>query len=136
VAIVRAVDQTSEDWREGVKTLLRVAKAHGAEALCLMDQWCDPGCGAPSHVHTGVEEVLLILGGSATVTLGEESVVASTGDAVVVSPGTWHSFTNASEEQLHILAVFADATPPVEYVDEPGVTYSIGAQSIPHRSPS
>ena len=55
--------QTLEEWRPGVRTLLRVSSASGARDLCIVEQWHDPGCGAPTHRHRGVEEVIVVLEG-------------------------------------------------------------------------
>jgi hypothetical protein len=37
----------TEQWREGVLTRMLVSAATGAAELCIFEQFCDPGCGAP-----------------------------------------------------------------------------------------
>ena len=54
--------QPFEEWRAGVMTRMRVSSITGARQLCLFDQFCEPGKGAPTHRHT-VEEVLTVLDG-------------------------------------------------------------------------
>src|SRR3954469_7695906 len=54
VLVVPPSAQTREEWRPGVQTLLRVSAATGARDLSLLEQWHEPGCGAPTHVHRGV----------------------------------------------------------------------------------
>jgi hypothetical protein len=56
---MRTVDleqQPSEQWRAGVKTRMWTSAANGAAQLCLFEQWCESGHGAPTHLHA-VEEV-------------------------------------------------------------------------------
>ena len=50
-------DQPLERWREGVMTRMRMSALLGGRQLCIFDQFCDPGLGAPIHSHA-VEEVL------------------------------------------------------------------------------
>ena len=56
--------QATEEWRAGVVTRMRVSAVTGAVALCIFEQWCAPGTGAPTQTHP-VEEVLTILNGQA-----------------------------------------------------------------------
>ena len=51
--------QPREEWRAGVTTRMRVSAANGATQLCMFEQWCEPGHGAPTHLHA-VEEVLCV----------------------------------------------------------------------------
>ena len=55
--IVDVNQQPSEEWRAGVTTRMRASAANNATQLCLFEQWCDPGHGAPTHLHA-VEEIL------------------------------------------------------------------------------
>ena len=57
-------DQPLERWREGVMTRMRVSALLGGRQLCIFDQFCDPGLGAPIHSHA-VEEVLEVIEGTA-----------------------------------------------------------------------
>ena len=50
-------NQPLERWREGVMTRMRTSALLGGRQLCIFDQLCDPGFGAPIHGHA-VEEVL------------------------------------------------------------------------------
>ena len=71
---MRIVDhegQTSEQWRPGVMTRMHVSAATGAVQLCVFQQWCDPGKGAPTHLHA-VEEVLTVLDGEAEIWIEDE----------------------------------------------------------------
>ena len=48
------IDHASEpldEWRPGVGTRMLVSALTGAERLCVFEQFCDPGRGAPAHLH-------------------------------------------------------------------------------------
>ena len=60
--IIEHDGQTMEEWRPGVTTRMRISSQTGANQLCVFEQWCDPGLGAPTHLHA-VEEILTVLAG-------------------------------------------------------------------------
>jgi mannose-6-phosphate isomerase-like protein (cupin superfamily) len=106
---MRVIDhggQEQELWRPGVLTRMRISTATGAEQLCVFEQWCDPGCGAPPHLHT-VEEVLTVLAGRAEIRIGEEHATLTAGQSVIVPAGHRHGFRNTGETVLHIEAILA-----------------------------
>jgi len=91
--IVDLAQVPREEWRKGVLTRMRVSAANGAAQLCLFEQWCDPGCGAPARLHT-VEEVLTVLDGCAEIWVGEERTTVMDGQSVIVPAGQRHGFRN------------------------------------------
>ena len=97
-----------------------------------MEQLCAPGAGAPPHRHEGVEEVIFVLEGRACIHVGSEKAELVAGESVVVPASSRHGFTNVGTGNLRILAVFAAATPLVEYEDEPGLL-EIGGQGSKRR---
>jgi mannose-6-phosphate isomerase-like protein (cupin superfamily) len=98
--------QTIEQWRPGVRTRMQAARSVGTSSLCVFEQWCDPGCGAPLHTHD-VEEILTVLSGEALITVGTSSSRVHAGQSVVVPPATSHGFTNSGRDELHIQAILA-----------------------------
>jgi mannose-6-phosphate isomerase-like protein (cupin superfamily) len=104
--VIDHVGQERELWRPGVLTRMRISTAAGAEQLCVFEQWCDPGCGAPPHRHT-VEEVLTVLAGRADIWIGEEHATLTAGQSVIVPAGHRHGFRNPGETVLHIEAILA-----------------------------
>ena len=124
--VVRADEQTVEEWRAGVRTRLIASAATGAKSLCVFEQWSEPGRGAPTHSHDDAEEVLVVLEGSAKIWVGDEASVLEGGGAVIVPAGVWHGFENVSDRILHTLAAFADAAPLVSYADAPNEALRIG----------
>jgi quercetin dioxygenase-like cupin family protein len=98
--------QPNEDWRPGVVTRMRVAASNGARQLCQFEQWCDPGCGAPTHVHA-VEEILTVLAGEAEVWIEDEKKMLTAGHSALVQAGRKHGFLNTGSTTLHVLATLA-----------------------------
>jgi quercetin dioxygenase-like cupin family protein len=123
------------EWRPGVRTRLHAGAATGATQLCVLEQWCDPGTGAPTHTHFEVEELIAVLEGEAEFWVDGERRRVPAGETILLPPFSRHGFTNAGEGVLHTLAVFGAAAPPVEYEEEPGVVYGIGDAGTVRRDP-
>jgi len=67
-----------EQWRDGVMTRMRVSAVNGAQQLCPFEQFCEPGKGAPTHMHS-VEEVLTVLSGEAEIWVEDERATCTGG---------------------------------------------------------
>ena len=103
------IDHASEpldEWRPGVVTRMLVSALTGAERLCVFEQFCEPGRGAPTHRHA-VEEVLAVVDGTAEVWLDAERAALTTGQSVVVPAGRRHGFRNTGPATLHVRATLA-----------------------------
>jgi mannose-6-phosphate isomerase-like protein (cupin superfamily) len=74
--------------------------------LCVFEQWCEPGKGAPTHLHA-VEEVLTVLQGQAEIWVEDASEPLTAGQSVVVPAGRRHGFRNTGGEILHVMATLA-----------------------------
>jgi mannose-6-phosphate isomerase-like protein (cupin superfamily) len=109
-------DQPLEKWREGVMTRMRMSALLGGRQLCIFDQFCDPGLGAPLHVHA-VEEVLEVIEGTAEIRLGNKSAIVKPNQSVVVPAGAKHGFRNIESTTLHVRATLAAAIFEASYVD-------------------
>lgn len=120
--------QPKEEWRAGVVTRMRVSSLTGATAMCIFEQWCEPGAGAPLHSHN-VEEVLSVLGGKMEVHLGDERVVLMKDESVIIPAGLVHGFRNIGGEELHVEAILA--APYFEAVPSPQ-----GEASVRWKSPT
>jgi mannose-6-phosphate isomerase-like protein (cupin superfamily) len=117
---MRIVDhacQESEQWRPGVMTRMRASSVTGAAQLCVFEQWCEPGKGAPTHLHA-VEEVLSVLNGHAEVWLDGETATLSSGQSIVVPAGSKHGFRNSGTSTLHVLATLAAPIFEASFDDE------------------
>jgi quercetin dioxygenase-like cupin family protein len=107
-------DMPSERWRPGVETRMLVSARNGAAQLCIFEQWVAPGAGAPTHSHP-MEEVLTVREGEAEMWMGDERVIVSAGQSLIVPAGRKHGFCNSGNLTLHLHAVLAspifEATP-------------------------
>jgi mannose-6-phosphate isomerase-like protein (cupin superfamily) len=98
--------EPKDEWRAGVVTRMLVSAANGSAQLCLFQQWCDPGKGAPTHMHA-VEEILTVLEGHADVWIEDDRSVVSAGESVIVPAGLRHGFRNSGQSTLRVQAVLA-----------------------------
>lgn len=113
---IRDEDRKLEIWRDGVSTRMFVSAATGAAQLTVFEQWCDPGCGAPDHVHA-VEEVLRVLNGVAEIWVGNERRTVAPGESVIIPAGVRHGFKNTGTDPLHTLAILAEPIFEVHYTE-------------------
>ena len=109
--------QPREEWRQGVLTRMRTSAVNGAGQLCIFEQWCDVGHGAPTHLHA-VEEVLHVLDGQAEVWIGESRATLSSGQLVIVPAGRKHGFSNTGTSVLHIQSTLASPVFEAAYDDK------------------
>jgi mannose-6-phosphate isomerase-like protein (cupin superfamily) len=124
---VNPEDTPMEHWRPGVETRMLISARNGAAQLCMFEQWIAPGNGAPTHSHP-VEEVLTVRQGQAEMWIGQERVVVTAGQSLIVPAGRQHGFHNSGQVTLHLHAVLAssvfEATP--EGATEPVLRWSLG----------
>jgi quercetin dioxygenase-like cupin family protein len=106
VNILDHARQPFEEWRPGVRTRMQVSALTGAVQLCLFEQFCDPGKGAPTHLHS-VEEVLTVLAGTADVWVDDERATVGAGQSLLIPAGQKHGFRNTGDTVLHVQAVLA-----------------------------
>jgi mannose-6-phosphate isomerase-like protein (cupin superfamily) len=98
--------QPTEKWRDGVMTRMRMSLLLGGRQLCIFDQFCDYGLGAPIHVHA-VEEVLEVIDGRAEISLDGETAIVTTNQSVLIPAGMKHGFRNLDKKVLHVRATLA-----------------------------
>ena len=115
--IVDLQQQSKEEWRSGVMTRMKASAANNATQLCLFEQWCEPGHGAPTHLHA-VEEVLYVREGTADVWIDDEHVMLTNGQLVIVPAGRKHGFANAGKAVLHIESTLAAPVFEAAYDDK------------------
>jgi quercetin dioxygenase-like cupin family protein len=98
--------QSTEEWRPGVLTRMQVSAVTGSVQLCVFQQWCDPGKGAPTHLHA-VEEILTVLAGQAEMWIEGERTTLAAGQSMIVAAGRKHGFRNIGTDTLHVQATLA-----------------------------
>ena len=106
MTIIAHQDDDLEKWRDGVMTQMRVSALLGSHQICIFDQFCEPGLGAPKHLHA-VEEVLEIFGGTAEVWLNNATHILTANHSVIIPPGHLHGFRNVGDGTLHVRATLA-----------------------------
>ena len=108
--------QSKEEWRAGVMTRMQVSALTGSAQLCIFQQWCEPGLGAPTHLHA-VEEVLTVLEGQAEIWIEDKREVVSVGKSVLVPAGRRHGFRNIGTSILRVQATLAAPVFEASYDD-------------------
>ena len=99
--------ELSESWQEGVdgarwrSTAGHTGAASGSSLLEL-----DPGCHLPRHTDSA-EEVVVVIAGTAAVTVGEETSEVEAGGVALVPECVPHSVGNEGEDVLRFVAVYA-----------------------------
>jgi len=85
-------------------------RADGADLV--LAEWRDPGGGtdpptyiAPLHTHRSDDEASYVLDGTLSFRLGEDTVTASAGGAVVAPRGTPHTYWNPRSDPARYLLV-------------------------------
>ena len=109
-------DQTLERWREGVMTRMLTSARLGSHQLCIFEQYCDPGLGAPTHVHA-VEEVLQVMDGVAEIWLESRKWRVEANQSVLIPAGAKHGFRNAGQSTLHMRSTLAASVFEASYDD-------------------
>jgi mannose-6-phosphate isomerase-like protein (cupin superfamily) len=81
-------------WRPGYRYFSLAGKDQGI--ACVVSQAIvQPGAGAPLHLHTEDDEVLIVLEGTLDVRLGEERRLVEAGHTISIPAGLPHSFVAA-----------------------------------------
>ncbi|HZO45523.1 MAG TPA: cupin domain-containing protein [Xanthobacteraceae bacterium] len=117
ITVVDLDQQPREEWRAGVLTRMRASAHNGAAQICMFEQWCEPGHGAPTHLHA-VEEVLHVLDGQADVWIDDQHVTLTGGQLTIVPAGRKHGFSNSGGGTLHITSTLAAPVFEAAYDDK------------------
>lgn len=117
MTIVDHASQPRDEWRPGVLTRMIASAAVGGTQLTVFEQWCEPGLGAPTHLHA-VEEILTVLEGEAEVWVEAERRRVTAGQSVVVPAGRKHGFRNTGDAILRVQAILAAPVFEAAYDDQ------------------
>ena len=115
--IIDLEQQPREQWRAGVRTRMKSSAANGATQLCMFEQWCEPGQGAPTRQHA-VEEVLCVRDGRADVWIDDTHATLTSGQLMIVPAGRKHGFSNSGTTTLHIESTLAAPVFEATYDDK------------------
>ena len=75
------------------------------------------GGGMPRHTNT-VEHEQYVLGGEATISIGDETHHVQAGDVVFIPEGAVHSYQNTGEEPFEFLCIIPNTEDTITIVDE------------------
>lgn len=116
LTMIDHASQPKDPWRPGVLTRMIASAASGTSQLAVFEQWCDPGLGAPAHLHA-VEEILTVLEGEALVWVEEERRQLSVGQSAIIPAGRKHGFHNTGTGTLRVQAILASPVFEAAYDD-------------------
>jgi quercetin dioxygenase-like cupin family protein len=116
LTIIDHASQPKDEWRLGVLTRMVASAAVGSSQLAVFEQWCDPGLGAPAHLHA-VEEILTVLEGQAEVWVDDERRQLTAGQSALIAAGRKHGFTNTGTGTLRVQAILASPVFEAAYDD-------------------
>ena len=100
MAVVLALDEL----RTSPTQALFEGHRHGDVEISCFITATPPGDGLPLHVHP-YPEVHVVQDGEATFTVGDEEVVVTGGNVVVVPPETPHRFRNTGDRSLRQVSI-------------------------------
>jgi quercetin dioxygenase-like cupin family protein len=93
----------------GGKGAVRLLLDGSGAPLALDELAADAGAAVPRHKHDGAHELLYIVAGHGTTTVGAQSILVGPGDALVIPPGVEHALT--VDDKLTAVQVYAPAGP-------------------------
>ena len=94
----------------------------GVKTMEVWLQTMAPGAATPVHRHA-CEEVILILSGSGTCTVGEMSFAFGPNSTLVLEPDVVHQIVNTSDQEMKLVAALGMA--PVRVRDADGAPLSV-----------
>lgn len=122
VPVVRGSERPIQDRGHPWAPLQKTANAEsGTTSVALWRNWAKPGQQVRRHSHD-VEEVIFVVRGRMTASLGDESHELAAGDALVAPAGVVHGFANPGPDDLEIAAAFPSASPETYWADEADLT--------------
>ena len=103
-----AAARMDEQW--GALRWLASDAIGNAEGLTLGHVSIKAGAANPRHCHRTGEEVLYLLRGTITHTLGDESFTMQAGDTISIPAGVFHNGINDGAEDAEMIVAYSTAT--------------------------
>ena len=91
-----------------------IRKLHRTSVQSLAEATLEPGQATERHYHARSEEIYLVTKGSGELEVDGETRHVRPGDAILISPGTWHTIENNGTSELTILCM---CSPPYSHED-------------------
>lgn len=100
----------------GLKHRTIAGHAQGVKTMEVWLQTMAPGAATPVHRHA-CEEVILVLSGSGTCTVGDETFAFGPDSTLVLKPDVVHQIVNTSAEEMKLVAALGMAPVRVRTAD-------------------
>jgi quercetin dioxygenase-like cupin family protein len=117
-----AAFSVGDDPTAGGRLALPITAATGSPNTVVYLE-VDPGMRIPPHTHTA-DEVFVVLQGEGIVTVGDESLEATTGAVAVAPAFARHGWENTGSETLKLVGFFG-ANVLVHEFDEPVAPFGV-----------
>jgi len=98
----------TDDW--GTLSWVASKQLGNAEGLTVGLARIKAGKTNPRHRHPKSEEVLYLLNGHITHTLGDKTITMSSGDVITIPPGVFHNATCIGSEDAEMIVVYSQGT--------------------------
>lgn len=90
-------------WRPGYRRFTLAGKEHGVACSASLSV-LEPGAGAPTHFHSAVDEIIVVLEGMLDVRIGEEHYRVGANHTLALPAGVPHGFVAVGPGSTRILA--------------------------------
>ncbi len=118
MSVKHSQDVEAKNVAAGKNTTIQVLiSAQEAPNFALRKFSIQRGGGMPRHTNL-VEHEQYILGGQATITIGDETYRVRAGDTVFIPAGIIHSYENIGEEPFEFLCVVPNQDDQITVVEE------------------
>jgi mannose-6-phosphate isomerase-like protein (cupin superfamily) len=91
-----------------------IRELHRSQAQSLAEATLEPSQATERHYHGRTEEIYLVTKGSGSLEVDGETRRVRPGDAILISPGSWHALENDGTSELTILCM---CSPPYSHED-------------------
>ena len=118
--VVRPGEGRSSRGVSGAPTLIKVTGEQTQGLTAVFEQNTPVGSGPPLHIHHECAEVLYVLEGTYTFTVGSHRIAASRGTLVFVPSGVPHAYVNPGPEEAALLFWCTPAARMAAYIEELG----------------
>lgn len=84
---------------------IKLSSANSADGISIIEQWMPFGDSPPKHFHHREDEVFHILQGSLRLAIGDNVIIASSGDTLVAPKNIPHTFRADNPSGAHFLTI-------------------------------
>jgi mannose-6-phosphate isomerase-like protein (cupin superfamily) len=110
------IDELEELVLPGLKHRTIAGHRQGVKTMEVWLQTMAPGAATPVHCHD-CEEVILVLSGSGTCTVGDRTIEFGPNSTLIVEPDVVHQLVNTSDEEMKLVAALGMAPVRVKTAD-------------------